>query len=522
MKPFRIEKSTYILITIALIAFLLRLAFALWLRDGYRIVQFLTDDPFYYFQLSSNFIRGYGPSLDGEHLTNGFHPLWMLLISPLFLLKSIDPDIPVKLTLILSAILSLGAAFFIYLATDKFADSKWLAVFAFFIYLFTERSFLFDMYGEPSPLSNLLLAVGVYLLARIAVSGKLSLPGAVVFGAIGGLAVLARTDNMLFFALFYLLTLIWMEGKDRFGRLLLAIAVSCIVVAPWLLWSFLTFGTVVQTSADACSILFRANILQSAESGLDVVRLAFVQVTDLGHTKMLFAYFPLFHGLLIVIGTLAAAFVNNGDKAKKRGALLTLAATGVVFLVYLLHTAYGFYLRPWHVASFAVFTTLVVSFSLYSNIPKRALNGVLLAVAAFYLIVFGLYIPYRLTHPPNPEFVEPLKGAEYVNAHPEYKFAAYDSGILAYYTDGAVLSIDGNVNPDAYRAVKEKRLYEYMKEENVDYLIGYGNWVHKLNTAFWPGDFDELFEEVPNDLDDPNLDFGCDYSVYRLKERSLY
>ncbi len=518
MKLPKIDKQTYILIAIAAAAFLLRLAFVLWLRDGYRIVQFLTDDPFYYFQLSSNFIHGNGPSLDGEHLTNGFHPLWMLLISPLFLLKGVNPDLPVKLVLILSAVLSIGAAYFIYLATAKFANNKWLAVFAFFIYLFTERSFLFDMYGEPSPLSNLLLAAGVYLVARVAASGALSLRGAVIFGVVGGLAVLARTDNILFFSLFCLVALLWIEGRGRFGRMLIAGAASFIVISPWLLWSYFTFGTIIQSSADACSILFRANILQGADGILDVIRLAVTQITDLGHTKMLFAYFPLFHVLLVAIGTLAAAFIANGDKVKKRAVMLTLAGTGVVFLLYLLHTAYGFYLRPWHVASFSVFTALIVSFALYSNIKKRLLNRVLIGAAAFYLLVFALYIPYRLTHPPNPMFIEPLKGAEYVNAHPEYKFAAYDSGILAYYTDGAVLSIDGNVNPDAYRAVKDRRLYQYMKEEGVDYLIGYGDWVHKLNASFWPGDFDELFEEVPNDLDEPGLDFGCDYSVYRLKK----
>jgi len=517
MKLPRIDKQTYVLIAIATAAFLLRLAFVLWLRDGHRIVQFLTDDPFYYFQLSSNFIHGNGPSLDGEHITNGFHPLWMLLISPLFLLKGINPDLPVKLALILSAILSIGAAYFVYLTTAKFADNRWLAVFAFFIYLFTERSFLFDMYGEPSPLSNLLLAAAVYLLARVAVSGKFSMGGAIVLGVVGGLAVLTRTDNVVFMALFYFLVLVWANERGRFARVLTASGVSAIVVAPWLIWSYTTFGTIVQTSADACSILFRANILQGTDGITDIVRLAVAQITDLGHTKMLFAYFPLFHGLLLAIGALAAAFAG-GDKQKKRAVTLALLSTGIVFLLYFLHTGVGFYLRPWHVASFSVFTTLIVTFALYSNIRKRLLNRVLIGVAAVYLFIFMLYIPYRLTHPPNPMFVEPLRGAEYVVAHPEAKFAAYDSGILAYYTDGAILSIDGNVNPEAYRAVKERRLYRYMKDENVDYLIGYGDWVHKLNASFWPGEFDELFEEIPNDLDDPGLDFGCDYSVYRLKK----
>ncbi|MCP4230721.1 MAG: hypothetical protein GY771_11330, partial [bacterium] len=107
---------------------------------------------------------------------------------------------------------------------------------------------------------------------------------------------------------------------------------------------------------------------------------------------------------------------------------------------------------------------------------------------------------------------------QYINENPNAKFAAYDSGILSYYTNGKVLSIDGNVNPEAFKAVKERRLYEYMKGEDIDYLIGYGEWVHKLNASFWPGEFDELFEEVPNDLDDPDVQFGCDFSVYRLKK----
>ena len=56
-----------------------------------------------------------------------------------------------------------------------------------------------------------------------------------------------------------------------------------------------------------------------------------------------------------------------------------------------------------------------------------------------------------------------------------------------------------------------------MKENGVEYLIGYGNWNDTIYGEYWPEPFDEIFEEIPNDLDDPNVSFAGKYSVYRLK-----
>jgi hypothetical protein len=42
------------------------------------------DDAFYYFQVARNLARGAGPTFDGIHATNGFHPLWMALLVVVF------------------------------------------------------------------------------------------------------------------------------------------------------------------------------------------------------------------------------------------------------------------------------------------------------------------------------------------------------------------------------------------------------------------------------------------------------
>jgi hypothetical protein len=110
------------------------------------------------------------------------------------------------------------------------------------------------------------------------------------------------------------------------------------------------------------------------------------------------------------------------------------------------------------------------------------------------------------------------RGAQYINERPDEKFAVYDGGIVNYFSDGAALPIDGNINPDAHLAVVERRMYDYMVESGVDYLIGYGHWNSIQYGPYWPDPFDEIFEEVPNDLDVPDVGFLGKYSVYRLKK----
>lgn len=54
--------------------------------DLYQIVQHLfIDDGYYYFVIARNIAAGHGPTFDGFELTNGFHPLWAIVLSPLFL-----------------------------------------------------------------------------------------------------------------------------------------------------------------------------------------------------------------------------------------------------------------------------------------------------------------------------------------------------------------------------------------------------------------------------------------------------
>jgi len=52
------------------------------------LLDYYDDDAFYYFQIARNIVSLHRSTFDGTHLTNGYHPLWMLTLVGLGMLFS--------------------------------------------------------------------------------------------------------------------------------------------------------------------------------------------------------------------------------------------------------------------------------------------------------------------------------------------------------------------------------------------------------------------------------------------------
>ena len=55
-----------------------------------------SDDAFYYFKVAGNIVAGHGPTFDQINSTNGFHPLWMLFLIPIYSLFGTDHEFAVR------------------------------------------------------------------------------------------------------------------------------------------------------------------------------------------------------------------------------------------------------------------------------------------------------------------------------------------------------------------------------------------------------------------------------------------
>ena len=61
---------------------------------------FTRDDAYYYFKVAQNISEGHGSTFDGIDLTNGYHPLWMLVCIPIFALARFDLILPLRVLLL--------------------------------------------------------------------------------------------------------------------------------------------------------------------------------------------------------------------------------------------------------------------------------------------------------------------------------------------------------------------------------------------------------------------------------------
>ncbi len=65
-----------------------------------------TDDAFFYYQVARNVVEGRGFTFDGVNLTNGYHPLWMLVCLAVFWLARFHLLLPLRVLILVSGLLN--------------------------------------------------------------------------------------------------------------------------------------------------------------------------------------------------------------------------------------------------------------------------------------------------------------------------------------------------------------------------------------------------------------------------------
>src|SRR5215216_4639968 len=75
---------------------------------------FIRDDAYYYFKVAQNISEGHGSTFDGIEVTNGYHPLWMLVCVLIFALARFDLILPLRALLLVMSGLSIATAILLY------------------------------------------------------------------------------------------------------------------------------------------------------------------------------------------------------------------------------------------------------------------------------------------------------------------------------------------------------------------------------------------------------------------------
>jgi hypothetical protein len=190
------------------------------------ITWFGSDDAFYYFKTAQNITEGYGITFDRIGRSSGFHPLWMIMITPIFTLASRDLILPLRLVAVLSVLLSAGTAVLIYRLAKKALNPRAAAFagifWAFFPLIHREVTEL----GMESGISAFLIALLVYRLAQEEEAERSDPLRWLLTGAIAALTLLARLDNV--FLIF--IAGIWLVFRQKRLRYLLTTDIVLILL----------------------------------------------------------------------------------------------------------------------------------------------------------------------------------------------------------------------------------------------------------------------------------------------------
>ena len=469
---------------------------------------FLYDDSFYAFQIARHIAAGHGPTFDGIHLTNGFQPLYVGMLVPLFLVAGGNETLPIHLALALSALLSVGSAYLLYrLLASRVGETA--ATIATAAWAFAPIVMRQSANGLETSLALFAFACSVtYYLERIRPITAPVRRRFVALGALLGATILARVDLGLLalaMCLDYLLVLRRRGASAGWMRDLAAAAVTgAAVCAPWVLYSILKVGTLVPESGRATRFLalayapffglgdssmattgptwsFMAALLLRSVESLRVVPLLhplFRGSSKLGERMVPGSVDTLTGAIAIAI---AAAFVVWWWRRRRVDPHTTrefdfLIVFSVVLIVTYSSVVYGvfFFLRYYYPIYFVamLFAGLAIddAIAYVRSRPARVRRAALAAcgVYAAGLMFMGYTSAFRST--PVYRFYD---AACWIRTHTDASetIGAFQSGAIGYLSHRTVIGLDGKVNGEAYAALRGHRLNDYVAKAGVDFVI---------------------------------------------------
>jgi hypothetical protein len=478
MKTIDRGQAARLLFAVPMVIYLALNVYSYWAADTQKLIDIYEDDAYYYFKVAYNLATGEGLTFDGQSVSNGFHPLWMLAIMPIYLFQ---PDRLLALRIIgtLSSLLIGIAGYIGFRRLMKLPFSIFGLSLLFF-------AFSMVMISNSGMETALLLPLLIGALMRIdEASGK----GDLLTGLLLALALLARLDAILLLAG---LGLVYIAENPRRRHAL--IALPLIALALFLAANLLLTDHLVPTSGTVKG-------LQSEGVLLNIRFLR--QLTVPGSTSEGYLWSVLGLGFVL---SLAAVLFRLGDLRRKpwrevvssQPATLTSAVFYIVFILYYL-TRSSWVLWRWYTYPLVLYSLFVAPALLhrlrtrlmqYAQLWRRVEGAMIVAVwVGLILLVAASWKSGNWSQAAHRSFMsQNYSAAQLMNAElaPGSILAIGDrAGSLAYFYDGDVLQLEGLMGDYALiDSIADDRLVAYMDDFGVDYLVsfrgpqaGYQNWV---------------------------------------------
>ncbi|OGG50466.1 hypothetical protein A2763_01685 [Candidatus Kaiserbacteria bacterium RIFCSPHIGHO2_01_FULL_54_36] len=496
----------------------------------YLLTNILPDDAFYYFEIARQIVLGSGSTFDGLAATNGYHPLWMLVLLPFFAVFGADVGglEPIRAALALSVLLNAATGLLVWLILGRFTTNVFVRTLGLAIWALNPFLLYQGVNGLETSLSLFFVALlfwqALKIEEKMAAQGQVTLLNLVAFGLIGGLCILARLDTAVYVGA--ILLWVWLREMSRqsFKQAVLAGIVVFVCVAPWLLWNVTNFGMLTTSSSGANMLVNHTLIFQDNGTGVyQAIKGEFYMIH--GHISALMLRTSAPGLAYMLFGSALALFSIGAWTIPRRLRDIPVAysfALGFA-LLFFLNVAVRWTGGRWYFVSFGILVAIlaaVVIDTIRGRWPFRERTKQLAALALTGLIAFLFFTWWHkeLTDPAVQQR-EMYATALWLDDNlPDARVGVFNAGIIGYFSHADVINLDGLVNNDAYRAMKEQRLYEYLHDAGITHLADFPIYLTYRYRSFWGvPDITEHLEELQTVFLGGHSRSGDGLHIYKVK-----
>lgn len=484
---------------------------------GFILTNFVPDDAFYYFKIAQNVLSGNGSTFDGMNFTNGYHPLWLVLLLPIFGAFSAGGTFdvaPIYAALSLAVAIDILTLVVLARIASRYAGNAWARAAALAAWSLNPFVVYEILNGLETSVS--LFLISLFFLLAVSWRDRLSVRSLAVLGVVGGLMVLARLDNV-----FYILAFLAWALVAESGLRLKKVAVFCVTVAlvasPWFVWNFAQSGMLFTSASVTATVVNHGLIVQDHGPGFPQKVKAAVYTTYFAMQDVL-EKTGMPEIFLVAMGMGLALILARRAKFEPKNVSIEAFLFAGFALNFIANASIRWTYRNWYFIAFNIFAVAFLAWLLEKHSERMRAP---LCAALMLIFVSSFYIGWtRHLESRESAQAEMLAATRWMNENlPEgSKIGVFNAGVQAYFSKHAVVNLDGLVNNEASSAMIEKRLWDYVRSEDIDYISDFDIYLNYRYRSFFGEDPYKHLEKINTIKLVEHSRSSEGISIYRVKD----
>ncbi len=438
----------------------------IYFGDGY--LAFFDDDFFYYLETAFNFSQTGVSTFDNIHITNGYHPLWFIILSVITFIfgKSIATFYTISTIQVLTTYITYkqtAKLFQTILPSTSSTINNYLSIITTIVFMLIFKGGMEIILTVP-----LLL-----LLINISLEDKIN---SYEFGLISLLAILSRLDSVCFIIIYA----IFLISSKRIS--VFKLSISMIPFLLYILSNILIFDTIMPISGMAKSlrseVYFEFNIIRS--------------FFDFTLNRIFYGTIP---GLLIVLNLVIVILNYNKIEIKLKYLFISVILFQISLILYSSLFS-GWVYWSWYFYS-VVFSYIITIYFINTNFKIKK-NIILLVTISF--IFYALAFSF-LKKPTSYDIYNEAQLLKKFEKHYVGIYGMGDrAGLPSFYIKSNLIQLEGlMMNREYLEDLQKLDLIDLLKKYNVEYYISYNPI--KLDDKFIIAEPIKLFELFINSVD---------------------